>query len=189
MMQQMMAAAAASSSANSAKEDAHRYESSSPPMNDYHRGANMSPLSDVTARQDQEESVPLNLTKNDHSRTNGYGHDAPSDDDLDSNDLSIKHEASPNLVTDNHGSVASAPLPSATNWAAALANSNAGGAKEEMGYSSVQGLLMNVLGLVEVAAASARSQQEQVVKVKILQPNSVVSWKRREPNVAECRPS
>jgi hypothetical protein len=80
----------------------------------------MSPLSDVTARQDQEESVPLNLTKNDHSRTNGYSHDAPSDDDLDSN-LSIKHEASPNLVTDNHGSIANAPLPSATNWAGTIA--------------------------------------------------------------------
>uniref|UniRef100_A0A914W3W5 SKI/SNO/DAC domain-containing protein n=1 Tax=Plectus sambesii TaxID=2011161 RepID=A0A914W3W5_9BILA len=161
MMQQMMAAAAASNSANGAREDDQRYESSSPSLNAYHRGPTMSPLSDEPARQDPDESVPLNLTKSEHSRTNGCSQDVPSDDDLDSNDMSIKHEASPNMATDNHPGVANAPL---ANWAAALANAKVGGVKEDMGYASVQSLLMNVLGLVEVAAASARSQQEQVAK-------------------------
>lgn len=37
MMQQMMAAAAASNSTSGTREDSHRYESTSPPMNAYNR--------------------------------------------------------------------------------------------------------------------------------------------------------
>lgn len=82
----------------------------------------MSPLSDEIAPQDHNESVPLNLTKSEHSRTNGCANDALSDDDMDSNDMSIKHEASPNLAADNHAGVANVPLASAANWAGTVAS-------------------------------------------------------------------
>lgn len=37
---------------------------------------------------------------------------------------------------------------------------------EDVQYSSVQNLLLSVMGLIEVAAATARKQEEQLVKEK-----------------------